>query len=525
MQLIITRVFMLLTVGASIFSCSQNNTEPAPPNIIVIMSDDAGWSDIGCFGSEIQTPNLDKLAHEGVRFTNFYSGSKCEPSRSSLFTGLYQGGDRAVNLVEVLRDNGYYTIHAGKEHFMNWVPKRAYAANVNDQSLTFWAMSEFFEPPSGKFANPFILNGKEVSIDQVYHERQPFFKTDVLTDNALRWMEEPIRSKQPFFLFLGYGAPHYPLQARPEDIEKYRGTYMKGWDKIREERLEKIKSMNLLPEWTKLSPPSSNENRFRGNPGGYEERRAKIPLYRPWDELSESERDELDLEMAVYAAMVDRMDHNIGRVLQKIEREGLSENTIVIYLSDNGSCPYDSNKDFDHPPGDPAGFRTLSAAWANAGNTPFRYFKQFGHEGGVRVHCIISWPSKVKAGGIADHPAHIVDFFPTLLEASGIEYPEEMNGFRPQKLQGNSVMPLLSGKKQENPPYIISGWTERFRMYNEGDWKIVRKNNEGWELYNLKEDPTELVDLAADKKDKVDELENNYNSVKERIEQESEMVL
>jgi arylsulfatase A-like enzyme len=156
-------------------------------------------------------------------FPAFIREQNANLSRSSLFTGLYQGGERAVNLVQILRDQGYYTIHSGKEHFMSWVPQSAYAANVNDQSLTFWGMNEFFEPPSGKFARPFILNGREADVEQIYHEKKPFFKTDALTDNALRWLDKPIEQGQPFFLFLGYGAPHYPLQARPEDIDKYRG--------------------------------------------------------------------------------------------------------------------------------------------------------------------------------------------------------------------------------------------------------------------------------------------------------------
>lgn len=520
MKLFSTRI-LLLAFAATAFACSGEKNEPSRPNIVIIMSDDEGWSDIGCFGSEVKTPNLDKLAASGVRFTNFYSGAKCEPTRSTLFTGLYQGGQRAINFVKVLSDNGYYTIHSGKEHFLNWVPKNMYASQVNDQSLTFWAMSEYFEPPSGKFSRPFILNGKEVGVDQIYHEKDPFFKTDALTDNALRWLEEPIRSKQPFLLFLGYGAPHYPLQARPEDIAKYRGTYMKGWDKIRQERFERIKALGLLPENTRLSPPSSNVSRYRGHPEGDEERRAKIPLYRPWDELTEAEKDEYDLEMSVYAAMIDRMDQNIGRILQKLDDEGLTDNTLVIFMSDNGACPYDSNRDFDFPPGHPAGFRTLSAAWATVGNTPFRYFKQYGHEGGARVHCIMRWPSKIKEGGFIREQAHIVDIFPTLLEACGLEYPEEINGIRPQKLQGISMIPLLSGNKSESQRFLISGWTERFRMYGEGDWKIVKKNDEAWELYNLAEDPTELDDKAPVMQDKVAAMEKNYTSAMERIREES----
>ncbi len=522
MNYTIPKTMAFLTLSAGIVSCTQNTNEAIRPNIVLIMSDDAGYSDIGCFGSEINTPNIDKLGYEGIRFSRFYSGAKCEPSRSSLFTGLYQGGDRAVNFVQILRDQGYYTIHAGKEHFMNWVPESVYAANVNDHSLTFWATTEYFEPPSGEFVRPFILNGKELGIDQIYHEKKPFHKEDAATDNALRWLDEPVSRDQPFFLFLGYHSPHYPLQARPEDIAKYRGTYLKGWDQIREERFIRLKEMGLISENTVLSPPTSNVNKFRGHPGGDEERRATIPLYRPWDELSDAEKDELDLEMAVYAAMMDNMDQNIGRVLKKIEDAGLFDNTIVIYLSDNGACPYDSNRDFEFPPGHPDGFRCQSAAWSNASNTPFRFFKQFGHEGGALVHALMWWPSKIQAGSISHQPAHIVDLFPTILEATGIEYPEKINGYKPQKLHGSSLMPVLLGQKREDPPFIISGWTERFRMYREGDWKIVRKNAEDWELYNLTDDPVEIFDLSLKKADKVIEMENNYNTVQMRFKAESE---
>jgi arylsulfatase A-like enzyme len=522
MNYLLTKSMALLVLGTGATSCKQQGAEPARPNIIIFMSDDAGYSDIGCFGSEIQTPNIDRLGYDGIRFSSFYSGAKCEPSRSSLFTGLYQGGERAVNLVQILRDQGYYTIHSGKEHFMSWVPQSAYAANVNDQSLTFWGMNEFFQPPSGKFARPFILNGREADVEEIYHEKKPFFKTDALTDNALRWLDKPIEQGQPFFLFLGYGAPHYPLQARPEDIDKYRGTYFRGWDQIREERFTRLKELGMIPEWTELSPPSSNVNRFRGHPAGYDKKREKIPEYRPWNGLSDTEKEELDLEMAVYAAMVDCMDQNIGRVLKKIEYAGLSDNTIIIYLSDNGACPYDSNRDFDFPPGHPHGFRTQTAAWSNACNTPFRFFKQFGHEGGALVHALMWWPSKISAGSISHQPAHIVDLFPTILEAAGIEYPENINGFKLQKLQGNSLIPVLQGQEREEPPFFISGWTERFRMYREGDWKIVRKNNEDWELYNLKNDPTEIIDLSSEKAGRIIEMESNYNAVQTRFKLESE---
>jgi len=493
-------------------------TENAKPNIILILGDDIGYSDIGPFGSEIKTPNLDRLANEGIRFSNFYNMSKCEPSRSSLFTGLYQGGKNAVNFAQILKNEGYYVIHSGKEHWMKWAPDHVLAKNIFDQSLTFEAMNEFFIPPSGKFVKPFILNGDTVDANQIYHEKEPFFKTDVLTDNALRWLEEPVKNNQPFFLFLGYGAAHYPLQARPENIARYRGTYMKGWDKIREERMERLKKTGLTPENVLLSPPSANISKFRGHPKGEEERRAKIPLYRPWETLDETEKDELDLEMSVYAAMVDQMDQNIGRLLNYLDEKGIAENTIVIYLSDNGSCPYDSNRDFDFPPGVAEGFRSLSAAWANAGNTPFRYFKQYGHEGGAHTHFILRWPKKVKAAQITHQTGHITDIAPTLLDAAKISYPEKIGEIKPQPLQGASLMPVLEGNKRMEPEFFISGWTDNFRMFRQKEWKIVKLNGQDWELYNLQNDPTEITNLALENPQKLEELVKSYELKKVELE-------
>ncbi len=493
------------------------HSKEVKPNIILILGDDIGYSDIQPFGSEIQTPNLQKLTEEGIMFSNFYNMSKCEPSRSALFTGLYEGGKNAVNFAQILKNEGYYVIHSGKEHWMKWAPEHLYAKNVFDQSLTFEATSEFFIPPEGKSINPFFLNGELIEMKDIYHEKEPFYLTDVITDNALKWIKDPIEQEQPFFLYLGYNAAHFPLQALPEDIAKYRGKYMKGWDKIREERMERILARNLLPDGTVLSPPSSNINKFRGHPDGNEEIRKLIPLYRPWESLNETEKDELDLEMSVFAAMVDRMDQNIGRVLNFIQEKGLADNTIVIYLSDNGSCPYDSNRDFEYPPGVAEGFRTLSAAWANAGNTPFKYFKQYGHEGGAHTHFILRWPSEVTAGQLTHQIGHIADVAPTLLDATNIEYPEEINGLKPQSLQGRSLLPVLKGDSLPDADFYLSGWTDRFRMYRQNDWKIVKLNDGPWELYNMQVDPTEINDLSAEKPGLVEEMEKSYLKTKAEL--------
>lgn len=424
----------------ALISCNQEKSPDTRPNIVLIMGDDIGFSDISCFGSEIPTPNLDKLASQGMRFKQFYNMSKCETTRSVMHTGHYTGDNRSIGLGELLKRSGYYTIHSGKEHFKEWVPKSVYAKNAYDESYTFWAANEFFIPPDSTFERPFILQGDTLHARDLYHHGDEFFKTDAFTDFALDKLQEQEGEDRPFFLYLPYGAAHYPLQARQEDIDKFRGKYLVGWDSVRQKRYEKMIALGILDAKYKLSAPSSNINKFRGHPKGDEERRAVIPLYRPWDTLSEGEKDELDLEMAVFAAMVHRMDYNIGRVINYLEEAGQLDNTLIMFLSDNGSCPYDSNKDFDHEPGDPAGYRTLSAAWANAGNTPFRYFKQYGHEGGAHTHFIAHWPRVIQPNQITNQPAHLVDIYPTLLDAVGIEYPDNLNGAPSLPLHGSSML-------------------------------------------------------------------------------------
>jgi arylsulfatase A-like enzyme len=344
----------------------------------------------------------------------------------------------------------------------------------------------------------------------LYYNGDEFFKTDAFTDFAIDKLSERKEKDKPFFLYLPYGAAHYPLQARNEDIDKFRGKYMIGWDSIREMRYKKMVNLGILDSKYTLSEPTSNINKFRGHPDGDEERRANIPLYRPWDTLNEDEQIELDLEMAVYAAMVHRMDYNIGRVIDYLQQTGELENTLIMFLSDNGSCPYDSNRDFDFEPGDPAGYRTLSAAWANAGNTPFKYFKQFGHEGGSHTHFIVHWPSQIQSNQITNQPAHLVDIYPTVLEAVGIKYPETNHDRPALPLHGSSMMSIFKGEQRVEPDRIVSGYQDRFRMYREDNWKIVNVNGEGWSLYNVEEDMTENHDLKDAHPEKVIELEKNY---------------
>ena len=511
-NLLLTLLLLHLLFGCSnVNKHSEKETSPRP-NIVLIMGDDIGYSDLGCYGAEIQTPNLDKLAAGGLRFKQFYNMAKCNPTRSSLITGLYRGNDQAISFVPLLRESGYSAVISGKEHFDEWVPKDCYFAETFEKSLTFWATTEYFVPPSGKFQRPFYLNGKEIGADEIEAKQLPKYKTDFITDYGLRWLDEMLAKKdQPFFLFLPYHAAHYPLQARPEDIAKYKGKYLKGWDSIRQERFERMKELGIIDEEIQLSPPEGNSNRFRGaSHPGWEDIRAKFPTYYPWESATEEEKEKKDLEMAVFAATIDRMDQNIGRVMDRLEEAGAMDNTLILFFTDNGSCPFDSNVDFDIPPGPAESYRCLSPVWANVGNTPFRLYKQNGHEGGANTHFIAHWPKVINPNQITDQVGHVVDLFPTFLELAGLEYPDQFHDKQTLPLDGESLMPIFQGQERSPRQHLISGFKERFRMYRSGDWKIVRENDADWELYNMKHDQTELNNLAQEEPGKLKEIVTQY---------------
>jgi len=478
------------------------------PNIVLIMADDMGFSDIGCFGAEIDTPNLDRLAENGMRFTQFYNMAKCNPTRATLFTGLFMPKTNSANAIPfstLLNEAGYCTAMSGKEHFDKWVPAQCNATNTFNDSFVFWRDNTFFVPPSGEFEHPFILNGKIVAAKEMPVQQEPLYKTDVITTYALQFLDKAKAANKPFLLYLPYHAAHYPLQAPEADIAKYRGKYRQGWDKVRQARLEKQKKLGLVPQDVELSPPDDNINKFRGP------YRGNIYKYRPWEEVPEKERDELDLEMAVFAAMVDRLDQNIGRVIKKLEAMDALDNTLILFFSDNGGCPYDSNRDFSIPPGGPDSFRTLCAAWANVGNTPFRYYKQYGHEGGCRSHFIAHWPKRIQPGSLCTEPAHIADLYPTFMEIAGIGYPTSIASGPTPELDGVSMLPLLEGKQRKQPGMMLSGFCDRFPMARFGDWKIVKVNKGEWELYNIKSDPTEVNNLAGKMPEKLAELDARFN--------------
>ena len=499
----IRKILAVLLLILIITSCAEK--QEARPNIRLIMGDDIGISEIGSYGGEIETPNIDRLANEGLRFTTFYNMAKCNPTRSSLLTGLYTGGNGAVHLANLTKKAGYFNIMSGKEHFDPWVPEYCKAENVFDHSFYFWATTEYFLPPSGEFERPFFLEGRELSAKEIEFEKSPMYKTDFITDYALRWLDEAFQKKDPFFLYLPYHAAHYPLQARPEDIKKYRGRYLEGWDSIRQQRFERMQKLGVLPKSAKLSPPEDNLNKFRGPfISAYTD-------YYPWDNLSEAQKDSLDLEMAVYAAIIDRMDQNIGRVLKKLGKHGKLENTLIMYLNDNGSCPFYTNKIPDVQPGPANSYWSLRTGWANVGNTPYRQYKQCGHEGGSHTPFIAFWPGKIAPTTITHQSGHVVDIAPTFLDILNIHYPNEIEGHATLPLHGSSLLPVFMGEEREEPDYFISG-LEKFRMFRSGSYKIVKLNGGDWELYNIIDDPTELVNLADSLPEKITELAAHYAS-------------
>jgi len=461
------------------------------PNIVLIMGDDIGFSDIGCFGGEIETPNLDRLGYNGMRFAQGYNMAKCNPTRSAMLTGTFIGGKDCQSLGALMGRAGYHTLYAGKEHFDAWVPlERVTAMNSFEQSFVHYGgCGNYFS------YNPitFYLNQRKLEHSEVEATTsKPYYKTNAITDYAIRFLDSVKGSNRPFFLYTAYESAHYPLHARREDYDKFAGRYEIGWDEIRRARFEKQKKIGIIRPGTKLSPPSGL---------------GKLS-YVPWKDLPKDEKVKRVEEMTAFAAMVHCMDRNIGRIIRKIEEMGELENTLIIFLSDNGSCPFKRWKNDRHPT-DPMSYRSLHAVWANVGNTPFRLFKQNGHEGGCRTHLLAHWPAVIKKPSICWDVVHLVDFMPTFLEIAGAEYPAQQDGRPTPKLDGQSLMPLFRGQKRPDHKILITGWTEAKRAIRQGDWKLVR-NGGDWELYNIEKDPTELNDLAQKMPEKVEYLLKLY---------------
>ena len=488
-----------ITSLVALSALAMNLVQAQKPNIIVILADDMGYSDIGCYGSEIATPNIDRLAANGLRFRSFYNNGKCCPTRASLLTGLYnhevgvgnmvtkadvpyqegsyQGflNKQCVTLAEVLRTAGYSTYMSGKWHVgerqEHWPLQRGFDKYFG---LISGACS-YFEIPKDPPLRTMAYGNKSWT-----PPAEGFYMTDAISDSAVAFLKSHNRTKRdnPFFMYIAYTAPHWPLHALDEDIKKYDGIYDKGWDSIRNERYRKMVRLGIIGEKLKLSPRTS-----------------KIPS---WDE---AENKKLWIRrMQVYAAMIDRMDQGIGRVISTLEKLKKTENTLIIFLSDNGGANENASSENFNKPGVLTGEKGSSDSykepWANVSNTPYRYYKNWMHEGGIITPLIVDWPNVLKGNGtLTNQVGHVIDIMPTLLEVAGAKYPEQFKGNTIKKLRGVSLVPAFRGTAVErtNPLFWEHSGGQAMRQ---GNWKIVRKNNRPWELYNLETDPTELVNLS-----------------------------
>ena len=487
---VILKLFSLLGVVSTAFAGER-------PNIVIVMVDDLGYSDIGCYGGEINTPNLDALAQGGMRFRQFYNAGKCHSSRVTLLSGLhsYQAGNaeedgsvklhngnvaRGVSIAQVLRSAGYYTAISGKWH-----------VSPEPRALGF---DRFFGFLAGYIRDYFA--SEKLQLDGHGYVGREGYITDLITNHGIEFIEEAHDQKKPFLLYLPYNAPHYPLQAPQEEIDKYIGKYDQGWFAVRERRLQKMRALGLVGEdWI---PASSKEVKLR-----------------EWNALSEDDRKYQDLLMATYAGMVDRIDQNIGKLVRKLKELGQYDNTLILFFSDNGACEatmLHEREMFERsiPTSQGDSFTTVGADWAFVSNTPYRFFKAHMHEGGINSPCIVHWPKGISLPkGTIDQQNvfHLMDIMPTIVDLSGATYPERFEGRSILPMNGVSMVPALKGKRvvRDGGIYQVFGVNRAYRL---DGWKLVSKGASRWELYNMNVDPTEQNDLASQLPEKVESLKN-----------------
>ncbi len=512
------------------------------PNIVLILADDMGYSDLGCYGSEIQTPNLDRLAKGGLRFSQMYNSARCCPSRAALLTGLnpqqtgvghmvddlgtpsYQGylNESCATVAEVLRENGYATYMSGKWHVGgrydllepdSWERIKGDAGHPIPVQRGF---DRFYGIVSGS-ANYFYPLTLMRDDEFIPLELSGYHLTDAISDNAVQMIEENASSDKPFFLHVTYTAPHWPLHASEEDIARYEGTYRNGWDYLRTSRHEELKGLGILDSRWEISPRDGSSP--------------------PWRDVRD--HDWYDIRMATYAAQVDRMDQGIGRIMDKIRALGVEDNTLVMFLSDNGGCAEFLMEDTDRPvpsqyssplpdgkpvrvgnipgllPGSADTFMSYDLPWANASNSPFRLFKRWTHEGGISTPFIMSWLSRIKEAAIVHEPAHIIDIAATCIDAAGATYPGEHGGKPITPIEGESFLRVIDERRWSREKPIF--WEhEGSRAVRVGSWKLVSEVGGKWELYEMDEDRTELTDLADRNRPKAEELSKMYDEWAER---------
>lgn len=500
------------------------------PNIIVILADDLGFSDVGCFGGEIHTPVLDNLAKNGLRMTQMYNSARSCPSRANLLTGLYPhqtglghmdgshpewpkgyAGFRSdsdnVTIAEVLKEAGYLTAMAGKWHLGN---------KSNPIQRGF---QEYYGLLGGfnSFWNPNVYTRLPKDRTPRQYEEGAFYATNVITDYAIDFIGQAHQEKKPLFLYLAYSAPHFPLHAPKEVTDKYMNIYMQGWDKIRDQRWKRIVDLKLLQGKPELSPRGVvPESLFADDTHS-------LPA---WDSLTKEQQTDLARRMAIFAAMVDVMDTNIGRVMDELKANGELDHTFIMFMSDNGACAEWHEFGFDGKTGVeyqthtgkeldqmglPGTYHHYGTGWANVGCTPFTLYKHYAHEGGISTPCIVSWGNRVKnKGGLDYQPAQFSDVMATCVELAGATYPEEYQGRKILPTPGQSILPIVKGKKM--PERYVYAEHEGNRMVRKGNWKLVSANFKGdeWELYNIKEDRTEQHNLIDEYPDIAKKLEKAY---------------
>lgn len=508
-----TAFLLFWLVGGMLVSGLQ--AEGSSPNIVIIMVDDMGFSDIGCYGGEIDPPHLDALAENGLRFTHFYNAGRCCPTRAALLTGLYQHEagighmssdyghpsyrgylhDRCVTIAEALKPAGYFTAITGKWHVGSdpdrWPLKRGF--------------DRFYGTPQGGGHHYRNLPGRDLVLnDEIIPMPGEWYSTTAFTDYALQFIDEGIEAEKPLFLYLAYTAPHWALHAPDEEIEKFRGLYANGWQPMREARFERQMEMGMFPEGTELSPKD-----------------ARMP---EWSKVKD--QDEMDLRMATHAAMVHLIDEGMGRVVAKLEELNQLENTLILFLSDNGASAesgatgFTGNRggDPEARTGTPDSYNRFGIAGANLCDTPFRKFKTFTHEGGIATPLVAHWPAGISRelnGTFATEPGHVIDFLPTCLDLAAASYPKHFGGNDITPVSGISLKPVFSGKGLERPEGLFFEH-QGHAAIRRGDWKLVRSHGKPWELYNLSSDRTELNDLAGTNPERVEKMKAAWDAWAER---------
>ncbi|MDZ8120251.1 arylsulfatase [Pontiella agarivorans] len=504
-------VFVILLLIASYTAFGKaNKRAEGRPNIVLIMVDDMGYSDIGCYGGEIETPNLDRLAANGIRYSEFYNTSKCNTSRESLLMGRYvnrvsehKNFSSGPTLGELAQQAGYRTLWAGKNHNSIRPPERGFDRFFGIQG----GLSNFF-CPARKTADgrPVPYTGTSVNEWMVHDEwvelfvptDPEFYVTDAITDNALLWLKEYSGEDKPFFLYLAYTAPHAPLQAREQDIKKYEGRYDVGYQEIRKQRYKRaVKDGVFNPETAPFHPQKITQ----------------------WDSLSPEEKELEADRMEVYAAMIDRVDQNVGRVLSELEVRGELDNTLILFMSDNGAngSRGDEYKDYYTPTGNEQlggmfSWEFLGKNWAMVANSPLGYYKKTSHEGGVCSPMIAYWPEGIPLkNGWVHEPAHLVDIMSTLLDLTDLRYPSEFNGEPAKPNEGISLLPSFRGEPLAVRKHKIGNDYKFGKMIRDGKWKLVQYKELGWELYDMEKDRTETRDLAEQMPEKVAAMKQAFS--------------